>query len=467
MNSLKNKKNIFPLGKWAHNAYITEVGSDRPQFNCSVVTTIPGVDVKKCVTITCLIVVLFSNVPQASEIFSNARQYALGGAYSAMGQGAEAIFTNPANIYLDHKKKFSMSFLGVGAELSNNSISHTTYETYSGAYLDSTRIGNILGDIPDEGFNLRSDIKLQGLSIGIGPVALGFRAYSTYSGLFARELFELALRGNELERTYDFSPVKVDGMTIAAGGLAIGHSINVDSSVVKNVGFGLNVRYLHGLTYNHITDSDFNSTTTYASLQGRGHISMESAQGGAGYGVTVGTSVTLFTNLRASVVLENIISGMEWTENVREESIAFHVDQEGLDALLDSNGTNQKLVDVERDDIDLEKISMTLPSILRLGLMIPLHDEKWYVNTEYEQIFNQNVFLIKPRFAAGAEYLPNSVFRFRFGASFGGNYENHYSGGMGIAIGKFCWDIAFRTYNGITSWASKGFGVAMNVAIRY
>jgi hypothetical protein len=434
-----------------------------------VVTTISGVDVKKCVTITCacLLLVLLSTASQSSEIFSNARQYALGGAYSAMAQGAEAIFTNPANIYLDHRKKFSMNFLGIGAELSNNSISHTTYETYSGAYLDSSRIKTILSNIPHEGFNLRSDIKLQGLSIGIGPVAIGFRAYSTYSGLFARELFELALRGNELERTYDFSPVKVDGMTIVSGGLAIGHSINVDSSVVKNVGFGLNVRYLHGLTYNNITESTFNSTTTYSSLQGNGQISMESAQGGAGYGVTVGTSVTLYSNLRASVVIENIVSGMEWSKNVREESIAFNVDQEGLDALLESNGQDQELVDVEQSTAKLDNISMTMPSILRFGLMIPFYKEKWYVNTEYEQIFNQNVFSIKPRFAAGAEYLPNSVFRFRFGASFGGNYENHYSGGMGIALGKFAWDIAFRTYNGITSWASKGFGVAMNVAIRY
>lgn len=384
-----------------------------------------------------------------------------------MAQGAEALFTNPGNIYLDHHKKFSMNFLGVGAELSNNSISHTTYQTYTGAYWDSSRIDNILGDIPKDGFNLRSDIKLQGLSIAIGPVALGFRAYSTYSGLFARELFELALHGNELERVYDFAPVKVDGMTIAAGGLAIGHSINVDSSVVKNVGFGVNVRYLHGLTYNNVTESDFQSTTSYSSLQGNGFITMESAQGGAGYGVTVGSSVTLHTNLRASIVLENIVSGMEWTKNVREQSIAFDVDQEGLDALLESNGQNQDLVNIEESEVSLEKISMTLPSILRFGLMVPLYNEKWYVNTEYEQFFNQTTFTIKPRFAAGAEYLPNSVFRFRFGASFGGNYENHYSGGMGIALGKFCWDIAFRTYNGITSWASRGFGVAMNVAIRY
>ena len=63
----------------------------------------------------------------ASDIFSNARQYGLGGAYSAMVEGAEAAFANTANLYRDPTHRFSMNLLGLGAQVSNNAISHTSY----------------------------------------------------------------------------------------------------------------------------------------------------------------------------------------------------------------------------------------------------------------------------------------------------------------------------------------------------
>ncbi len=63
----------------------------------------PGVDVKGYVFKTFLLIGFLGHLSEASEIFSNARQYALGGAYSAMVQGAEAIFANPANLYDNFK----------------------------------------------------------------------------------------------------------------------------------------------------------------------------------------------------------------------------------------------------------------------------------------------------------------------------------------------------------------------------
>ena len=428
----------------------------------------PGVDVKKCAVLIILCVVFFPDPPQASEIFSNARQYALGGAYSAMAQGAEAIFTNPANIYLNHKKKFSMNILGIGAELSNNSISHVNYQRYVGDYLDPEDIDYILSKIPQEGVNLRSDAKLQGFSVGYGPVAVGFRGYSSYSSLFARELFELAFKGNELNRLYEFDPVEGDGLTVAAVGLALGHSVNFDSSVVRNFGFGVNVRYLYGLSYTKVTDSGFHSRTTYSTLEGDGFLNANYAEGGTGYGITVGTSVTLYSDFRASVVLENIASSMDWDKNAQELGFTFHVNEDKVESLLETNGPIDSLFFAQDTSIAVEKFTLALPSVLRIGAMIPFYKKKWYINTEYEQAFDQAAFSsIKPRFAVGAEFLPNNIFRFRLGASFGGNYENHYSGGMGLSFSNFCWDIAFRTYNGITSWASKGFGVATSIAIRY
>ncbi|MBN1481193.1 hypothetical protein EH223_01940 [candidate division KSB1 bacterium] len=423
---------------------------------------------RKCVIAKLVILIFFIPASQASEIFSNARQYALGGAYSAMAQGAEALFTNPANLYLNHNKKFSMNILGIGAELSNNSISHVNYQRYVGDYLEPQEIDYILSKIPREGVNLRSDAKLQGFSIGYGPVAIGFRAFSSYYSLFSRELFELALKGNEINRTYHFDPVKGDGLTIASAGLALGHSFNYENSVIQNFGFGVNIRYLYGLSYTKVTESSFYTQTTYTTLEGDGKIKAEYAEGGTGYGLTVGSSVTLHSDFRLSVILENASSSMVWDKNARELSFTFDVNEEKVQAILEANGSVDSLFLTQDTSFAVDHYTMTLPSVLRMGVMIPFYNKMWFVNAEYEQSFDQVAFSsIKPRFAVGTEFLPNRVFRFRIGASFGGNYENHYSGGMGLAFNNFCWDIAFRTYNGITSWTSKGFGVATSIAFRY
>ncbi|MBN1559877.1 hypothetical protein JW998_06475 [candidate division KSB1 bacterium] len=404
----------------------------------------------------------------ASEIFSNARQYALGGAYSAMAQGADALFSNPANLYLNHKRKFSMNILGIGAELSNNSISHVTYQRYVGDYLDPEEIDYLLSRIPKEGVSLRSDAKLQAFSIGYGPVAIGIRGFSTYSSLFARELFELAFKGNEINRIYRFDPVKGDGLSVVSAGVALGHSFYFENSVIKNFGFGANFRYLYGLSYTRVTESSFFAQTTYSSMDGAGSIKAEYSEGGAGYGVTVGTTVALYNDFRASVVVENIYSTMDWDKRSRELSFLFDINEERIESILEANGTVDSLIFTQDSSIAVDKFTTSLPSVLRLGLMLPLQANRWYLNYEYEQAFDETEFsAVKRRFVLGVEFLPNRVFRFRIGASFGGNYENHYSGGMGLAFDRFCWDIAFRTYGGITSWASKGFGVATSIAIRY
>jgi hypothetical protein len=409
----------------------------------------------------------FTTVVSASDIFSNARQYGLGGAYSAMVQGAEATFSNPANLYLNPKQKFSMNLLGLGAELSNNAISHSSYQRYVGDYLDDQEIDDMLSLIPADGVNLRSDAKLQGIGIAYGPVSFGIRGFSSYSSIFARELFELALKGNELDRIYSFSPVSGEGMSVAAAGLGLGHSFTFSESVVKNFAFGVTLSYLYGLSFTRVSESDFYTETTFTDIEGDGSLVAEYAEGGDGYAVNLGTTIALFNDIRASVVLQNVTSLMEWDKNAKNILFHFNINENGLEPLLDAGSPIDSVFVTQDTSIAVSKFTSRLPSVLRLAMMIPLRTSL-SLNTEYEQGFDDSaISSTKPRFAMGAEFRPNRVLRFRVGASIGGSYENHYSGGFGLAIDRFCWDIAVRSYNGLTSKTSKGFGLATSIGIRY
>ncbi len=432
-----------------------------PRCNCV------GENLKRCIYKIFFVVCCSVAVNYASDIFSNARQYALAGAYTAMAEGAEATFTNPANLYLNRKHKFSMNLLGLGAELSNNAISHRLYQRYVGDYLDDNEIEHILSFIPQEGINLKSDAKLQGVSIAYGPVSLGVRGFSSYSSIFARELFELALRGNELDKEYHFNPVRGEGMSVADVGLGLSHSFYFAESVVKNIAFGATISYLQGLSYTRVIDSDFYTKATFSSIKGDGRVLVEYADGGRGYGLNVGTTIALFNNVRASVVVQNVSSLMKWDKNAQNILFRFNIGENGLEPFLDGDEPLDSVFVARDTSVAVAQFTTRLPSVLRIALTIPVQ-KMLFVNTEYEQGFDDTaISSVTPRLAVGAEFRPNNIFRMRFGASVGGNYENHYSGGVGLVIDHFCWDIAIRTYNGLTSSTSKGFGLATSIGIRY
>jgi len=422
---------------------------------------------KSCIDKVLLVILFLAAATHASDIFSDARQYGLGGAYSALVEGAEATFVNPANLYLDPTQKFSMNLLGLSAQVSNNAISHNSYQRYVGDFLDEQEKSDILGFIPAEGVNLKSDAKLQGLGLAYGPVAFGVRGFSSYSSIFARELFELALRGNELDRVYSFNPVKGEGMSVASAGVGLSHNFRITQSVIKNISFGTTLSYLYGLSFTRVAESGFYSKTTRSSLAGDGRLVAEYAEGGNGYAVNLGTTIALFNEVRVSVVLQNVTSFMTWDKNAKNIYFQFNMNENSAEPILDSSGSIDSVFVTQDSSVAVAKFTTQLPSVMRFAVTIPIR-EQVTVNTEYEQGFDDSaISSTRPRLALGAEYRPSRIFRLRLGASIGGNYENHYSTGFGLAIDRFCWDVAVRTYNGLSSRTSKGFGLATSLSIRY
>ncbi len=408
---------------------------------------------------------IFSNL-QAYEIFSNARQYSMGGAYSALALGAEATFLNPANLGLVTRHKFSLNLLGLGAELSNNAFSHLLYQQYVGDYWDADEIELILNEIPEEGISLNSNAKVQGISMGYGSFAIGLRGFSSYSSFFARELFELALKGNELNRVYTFNPVTGDGMSGASLGLAYGKGFNIKRDVVETISFGVLARYIHGFSYVNIVESDFYSQTTYSSIEGLGHLAVDYSEGGKGYAFNVATTFKFANQWQASLIYQNAISSMTWKRNSQKIFFDFRLNQNNLESILNNDGRIDSLILSRDSSAVVPEFSTQLPQIIRFGVLVPVKDQ-FKFTLEYEQGFeNTALSSEKPRFSFGGELRVSDFFLVRTGISLGGRYENHYSGGFGFLIDRFCWDVAMRTYNGITSTTSKGFGLATSLAVR-
>ncbi|RPI03583.1 MAG: hypothetical protein EHM72_01120 [Calditrichaeota bacterium] len=422
---------------------------------------------KKLIVNIFLAIEFFPFCVHAEETFSSARQYAMSGAYSAMARGAEALFLNPANLGFPQKKKFSINIIGLGAELSNNTLSHLMYQKYVGTYLDADEIDEILDEIPSSGLNINSNAKIQGFSIGIGSFAFGIRGFSNYSSYFSREIFELVLMGNELNRVYKFNPIKGDGITAAAVGAAFGKSFKFEQTAINAMAFGLMVRYLHGFSYARVTASEFYTQTTAAAIEGLGHLSMNYAEGGNGFSVTSALSFELVNDWTVSFVLHNSLSEMIWNVQAKALNYDFQIDKNNIEAFLENGGSIDSLFVTADSSRMLNSFSTRLPSILNFGLSMPFGNN-FNLNFEIENGFERSSLSSNSlRILAGAELAVAPFFYVRSGVSVGGNFGNQFSGGFGIKINNFCWDLAARTFHGITSETSKGFGVATSLAIRY
>lgn len=390
----------------------------------------------------------------------------MAGAYAAAARGSEAIFLNPANLGLDTAGAFSMNILGLSADLSNNALSHIIYQRYVGSYLDADEIEEILNAIPREGFDLNSNAKIQGISLAYGPFAFGLRGFSSYSSSFAREIFELLLHGNELNRVYAFDPIAGDGMTAAVIGLGFGKGLNFSQTVIKTLAFGVTARYLYGFSYAHITDSKFYTSTTYSAIEGFGHMGMNYAEGGRGYGLTAAMSIQLSNDWTASMVIQNPASALTWDRNAREMNFDFNIDEHNLEKLLEHGAAIDSVLITSESTRFVSSFETQLPKIFYFGLMMPLLPT-FLVVTEFELGFQNTALSSRnPRFMVGSELKLNNHLRVRSGLSIGGSDETYFSGGFGLNVDRFCWDLAMRTYDGITSGTSKGFGLATSLAIR-
>ncbi len=402
---------------------------------------------------------------RGDEIFTNARQYALSGAYAAAARGCEAIFINPANLGLPALSPFSMNLLGISADLSNNAWSHVVYQRYVGSYLNRSEVERILNAIPNEGFDLTSNAKLQGFSLGYGPFAFGVRAFSSYAGSFARELFELMAYGNELNRTYEFSPVSGGGMTLLDVGLAFGHGRDFEQRALRRLAWGVTARYLHGFSYARITESEFFTRTTYSSVAGEGHAVMNYAEGGRGYALTGAVSLLMDNGWVSSFVLHNPVSRLFWNRNARRTTFDFYLNETAFGRLVQRAAVDSIFI-TELTQEKADHFTAMLPQVLNVSLAAPF-SPKYLAAAEFEVGFSETALSSRrPRIMAGGEVRLTPHLAVRAGVSYGGKLPNFFSGGFGLNHQDFCWDFSFRSYGGITSATSTGFGVATSLTLR-
>lgn len=329
---------------------------------------------------------------------------------------------NPALYSLRGESRVDL--LRARASAGNNAFSMGDYSLYNGDFLTDADKDEILGSIPESGLDTRACAYA-----GMGAV-VGGRYYVAGAGragqnsTMPRDVLDLALHGNEMDRTYTMDGASGEAVALADISIAYSGPMTVSG---RDFYAGARFHYLKGLAYGGVVRASGSLHTDEHGLTGEGEIVTRTAQGGSGYSLDIGLAHRTHSHIVISAYILNAVSSLNWTDACKEEVNSLIADNIAFgSADLDS------LIEDYHESRDLDNFSTTLAPILGLGVE---KDVGWtYLSILYTQGFRQGAFTTgKPRISVSGAWASLWIMDLRAGLAYesGFGFDEQVQVGVG------------------------------------
>ncbi len=289
--------------------------------------------------------VLSAQLPDPSP-----RALALGGAYTSLARGYEAVAWNPAMLSATGRPGFTIGLPHLNLELGSNTYSWKDFRTYANHFLSDADKQYLLGQIglDDSVLTVRNITGITPIGLSIGSFAFAAGTAGDVDLSLGRDAVELALYGNAGRTGVGefFTARGSRGRGWAATTLAgsFSHAFRIPAGRLS-VGVTYKKIYGHGLARANETSSSFGINPSFAVTaaghaiytnyqtgydpQGLGDILSGQGTPGTGYGVDIGGVLQLGGRaMTLSAVLVNAAGSMTWDPSrFAYERATFQVSQ--------------------------------------------------------------------------------------------------------------------------------------------
>ncbi len=388
-----------------------------------------------------------------------ARGVGMGNAISALARGAEAPAHNPANLAYRLSHSWSVSFLGVGGFIANNSFSIEHYNRFNGKFLTADDKQEILSQIKNRTLLFDGKGHAQALSIAYKNYALSLSWMAGARGDIAKEIFELGLMGNEMDKQYSFNPISGQVLSARVMSFSAALPLQVPFENIDTFAFGLSLNYITGLSYGNVNESTAQSMTALTFSKTKGSMVLQSAKGGQGYGFNMGMAMAIDQSWYLSVCMENVISTVNWNQDPELTISRFELDDNRFSDLLTENKHIDSVFVSSDTTYSIAPFTYDLPTLLRMGAAYEIKNAT--LAFEIMQGFKDSAWSEQQmRIALGAEYTPFSWLDLRSGLL----KQKHLwamSYGTGLYMGMLRWDLALESIGHILPGQGTGLGAAM------
>ncbi len=414
-----------------------------------------------------LIVVLLL-VPVQLKGQGTARAIGMGWAYTAVARGVHAPEWNPANLGLPDNPKFSMTIISTGVGTWNNSFTKGMYDKYfvdgeknqDGDIIWSQKdIEDILNAIPDNGLGIDVTVSTRAFSFSVGRFALSVSALGGSSIKLDKSLFQLALQGNEIGKTYGLKNPDGFGLGIGSASLSLGQPVKVNFADYFALGISLNL--LYGGAYGKVNRADFSLTTFDYGFDLNGEYEATYALGSLGWGLDVGAAAQSGNKWTLSVGLANVAGSIPWSNEVKKEM--GYIRGDSLSVLdISEDDDEENILEDTTWTVEMASFSEKLPTVLRAGAAFK--EGPVLLTADYYQGFQASALAsTKPQFSVGTEWRGIGWFPIRMGVVMGGRIGFATSFGFGFRLGGLALDFGIMNRGFVAPKNSKGLIVAVEI----
>lgn len=261
------------------------------------------------------------------------RSLALGGAYTSLARGWEAVSWNPALLAARGRPRFTLGLPQLSFEFGSNSYGFGDFRKYANRTLDAADKAYLLGKI-DTSLTVREVLAVSPIGISIGRFAFTAATSGDMDASLGKDAVDLALNGNAHRSgpgeyfTASGSGANGWAATTLAGSFAwpfqtslgrlalgatykrvighfIGRAAETSSSFQVNPAFNVSAS-------GHAIYTDYSRAYR---LSGPGDLLGGEGKAGSGYGVDFGATLELGGSLMLSAVIVNALGGMSWDED--------------------------------------------------------------------------------------------------------------------------------------------------------
>ncbi|TES91384.1 MAG: hypothetical protein E3J87_07905 [Candidatus Cloacimonadota bacterium] len=395
--------------------------------------------------------------------------------------GPNAVFYNPALLSYPKSPGFSLDFLRVGVNVTNNTFSISNWNDFvEKDTLDVNYKDFVMDLIPPDGFAASVGANVGLLGFKIGNFAFCPRGVSGISQVIAKDLIDLGFYGNELGRTYYLTGTRAEAMVYNEFGLGYSRPFKVGEN--RNLYVGISFSYVRGIFYGEIEriKGDFTSDSLYIEANidtFRYRYSLSPWGSNQGVSTNIGFAMEMNEHTLIDLSFKNLLSTVGCVHDL--ETGFFAGNLEPINVLrylsvyrhLPMPADSEKWGDAFEEfyEIDTstveEKFSVHLPILMSFGLSYQT-SETWKLFLQYEQGFKSGALTTTtPKVTLSGEYNPLRVLPLRGGFSFGGQESFSTIIGFGFSFDQFYMDFGAAEHKGIFMGA-EGYSLSFDMGIR-
>jgi hypothetical protein len=238
-----------------------------------------------------------------------------------------------------------LELFSLDLDLGSNGWGPGDYSLYGGRFLSEGDKQELLGSIPESGYRVVAGVEAGGgatIANGIG-LRVGGRAGENVN--IPRDVLDLLLMGNEVDRTYDLRDTGGEVAALAEASIFYSRRISL---LGGETCIGGAVKLVKGLAYGGVAEAGGTLYSGADELSGDGRIVLRTSMGGMGYGADFGVCHRTGSDFTFSIYVQDVLSSITWTDRCEEEINTFLFENvvlggEDPDSLITSESESRTL----------------------------------------------------------------------------------------------------------------------------